>query len=407
PTSSWGRWSGSPSWWRSSSASAGRSPARRYSPWPSATRRPASWGSTSIARSPRPTPCRPFSPASPACSWRRSSTSRPRWARRSASRRSPSRSSAAWKVRAASSWLASCTGSSRRSWPDISGRASARSSASVSSSSSCCCGRGAAPARRRYGAGNVTGAGRLVVALGLVAAAGVPLATSNTYYLFIAMLIGISIVVTTGLNILAGASGQVSLGQAGFYALGAYASAIITTRLGLGFWIGLPAAIVLGAAVGVVLALASLRVSGPYLAMVTIAFGIIVEHGLIEWDALTKGFGGIASIPRPRLGALELTLPFYYYVVALTVVVSLLFGGLGRVTGPLVGSMVLIVLPELLHRFSDYRLVMYGVLLLGSIYFLPQGVVGALSTWRRSRTPYDRRAEGGPFVPPQTPLFAR
>src|SRR5262249_57470408 len=132
---------------------------------------------------------------------------------------------------------------------------------------------------------------------------------SNTYYLFIAMLIGISIVVTTGLHIPAGPSGQVSLGQAGFYALGAYASAILTTRLGLGFWTGLPAAIVLGAAVGVVLALASLRVSGPYLAMVTIAFGIIVEHGLIEWDALTKGFGAIASIPRPRLLSLEFTPP--------------------------------------------------------------------------------------------------
>ena len=330
----------------------------------------------------------------------------------------------------------------------------------------------------------MTGAGRLVVALGLAAAAGVPLATSNTYYLFIAMLIGISIVVTTGLNILAGASGQVSLGQAGFYALGAYASAIITTRLGLGFWIGLPAAIALGAAVGVVLALASLRVSGPYLAMVTIAFGIIVEHGLIEWDALTRGFGGIASIPRPRLGAFELTLPFYYYVVALTVVVSLLlarnlersawgralvavrdseiaaeavglnpywvrtvaftlsaafagaggclyahlagfvspdsftmqtsilfllivlFGGLGRVTGPLVGSMVLIVLPELLHRFSDYRLVMYGVLLLGSIYFLPQGVVGALQRVSRIRTPSDHVLGGGRPGPLQTSPFA-
>src|SRR5207245_6690922 len=180
-------------------------------------------------------------------------------------------------------------------------------------SASCCCGRGGSSARRRYGACNVTGAGHLVVALGLVVAASVPLATSNTYYLFIAMLIGISIVVTTGLNILAGASGQVSLGQAGFYALGAYASAIITTRLGLGFWIGLPAAIVLGAAVGVVLALASLRVSGPYLAMVTIAFGIIVEHGLIEWDALTNGFGGIPGLPRPRPGGLELTLPLYYY----------------------------------------------------------------------------------------------
>ena len=311
--------------------------------------------------------------------------------------------------------------------------------------------------------------------LSLLVAAAVPLATSNTYYLFVAMLIGISIVVTTGLNILAGASGQVSLGQAGFYALGAYASAILTTRLGLGFWSGLPVAIALGALVGVVLALASLRVSGPYLAMVTIAFGIIVEHGLIEWDALTLGFGGIANIPRPRLGALELTLPLYYYVVALAVVMSLLlarnlerspwgralvavrdseiaaesvglnpywvrtvaftlsaafagaggclyahlagfvspdsftmqasilfllivlFGGLGSVAGPVVGSLVLIVLPELLNRFSDYRLVMYGLLLLGSIYFLPQGVVGAVARRRkRGSDARDVTVAGGP-----------
>ena len=321
-------------------------------------------------------------------------------------------------------------------------------------------------------------------ALALLVAATVPLATSNTYYLFVAMLIGISIVVTTGLNILAGASGQVSLGQAGFYALGAYASAILTTRLGLGFWTGLPVAIALGAAVGVILALASLRVSGPYLAMVTIAFGIIVEHGLIEWDALTMGFGGIANIPRPRLGALELTLPLYYYVVALAVVVSLLlarnlqrsswgralvavrdseiaaesvglnpywvrtvaftlsaafagtggclyahlagfvspdsftmqasilfllivlFGGLGRVMGPVVGSIVLIVLPELLHRLSDYRLVMYGSLLLGSIYFLPQGVVGALQRARGISRPSDHVLGGGRPGPLQTSPFA-
>ena len=299
----------------------------------------------------------------------------------------------------------------------------------------------------------------LVVA-GLVAAA-VPLLTANTYYLFVVMLIGITIVVTTGLNVLAGDSGQVSLGHAGLYALGAYAGAILATRLGVGFWVGLPAAIGLGAGVGAVLALASLRVSGPYLAMVTIAFGIIVEHGLIEWDALTQGFGGIADIPRPRLGGLPLTLPRYHYVVLAAVVLSLvlarhvkasawgraivavresevaaeslglnpwfvrtaaftlsaafaagggclyaflagfvspdsftlqssivfllvvLFGGLGRVTGPVVGAVALIVLPELLHRFSDFRLILYGVLLLGSIYFLPEGVVGALAS--RSR----------------------
>src|SRR5438128_725463 len=82
-------------------------------------------------------------------------------------------------------------------------------------------------------------------------------------------------------------------------------------------------AAIVGAAVGVVLALASLRVTGPYLAMVTIAFGIIVEHGLIEWDTLTRGFGGIANIARPRIGSFELTLPRYYYVVLLAVLVSL------------------------------------------------------------------------------------
>src|SRR5262249_9625683 len=142
-------------------------------------------------------------------------------------------------------------------------------------------------------------------------------------YLFVAMTIGITIVVATGLNVLAGSSGQVSLGQAGFYALGGYTGAILATRLGASFWIVLPLAAVVGAAVGAGLALASLRPTGPSLAMVTIAFGIIVEHGLIEWDALTQGFGGIADIPRPRLGALELTLPRYYYVVLAAVLVSL------------------------------------------------------------------------------------
>jgi len=58
-----------------------------------------------------------------------------------------------------------------------------------------------------------------------------------------------------------------------------------------------------------------------------------------------------------------------------------LFGGLGRVMGAVIGAIVLIVLPETLHAFSDYRLILYGVLLLGSIYFLPEGVVGALSRW--------------------------
>ncbi len=328
---------------------------------------------------------------------------------------------------------------------------------------------------------------RAAAALALAVAALIPLVTSNTYYLFVAILIGISVVVTTGLNVLAGASGQVSLGQAGFYALGAYAGAIAAARAGLSFWLALPLAAGLGLVVGAVLGLASLRVSGPYLAMVTIAFGIIVEHGLIEWDALTGGFGGIADIARPRLGGLPLTLPRYYYVVGLAALASLalarnlgrspwgralravrdselaaeslglnpyvvrtaaftlgaafaavggclyaflagfvspdsftlqtsivfllivLFGGLGRVLGPVVGSVVLIVLPELLHRFSDYRLVMYGGLLLGSIYFLPDGVVGALArrARRRREAPGEEAIAWEPAVDAAPPLEAR
>src|SRR5438876_364567 len=187
----------------------------------------------------------------------------------------------------------------RRHWPS-------NPSPSSASAPSCSCfsrAPGVSSVGRWCGVSSArASAGTLVVAV----AASVPLVTANTYYLFVAILIGIIIVVTTGLNVLAGSSGQVSLGQAGFYALGAYAGAILTTRLGLGFWTALPIAALVGAFVGVVLGLASLRVSGPYLAMVTIAFGIIVEHGLIEWDALTLGFGGIANIPKPRLGTLTL-----------------------------------------------------------------------------------------------------
>src|SRR5205085_2935570 len=102
--------------------------------------------------------------------------------------------------------------------------------------------------------------------------------------------------------VVAGLNGQISLGHAGLYAIGAYAAALGATRLGLGFWTALPLAVVITAAVGAGLALTGLRLSGPYLAMVTIAFGIIVEGALVEWVALTGGPGGIFDIPRPALG---------------------------------------------------------------------------------------------------------
>src|SRR5258708_9847230 len=103
--------------------------------------------------------------------------------------------------------------------------------------------------------------------------------------------------VGVGLNILLGLTGQVSLGHVGFFAIGAYAVPILTTKAGLDFWIAWPIAAAISAAVGAVLAIPALRVTGPYLAMVTIAFGFIIEHGATEWRALTSGANGILNIP--------------------------------------------------------------------------------------------------------------
>src|SRR5688572_4649628 len=333
------------------------------------------------------------------------------------------------------------------------------------------------PARRAAGAPRVIRVA-LWTALALVAFA-VPLVTGNTYYLYLAMSTAILVVIACGVNVLAGLSGQISLGHAGFYAIGAYAGALAAVRGGWSLWTALPLSVVVTAAVGAVLALAALRLSGPYLAMVTIAFGIIVEGALVEWVALTGGPGGIFNIPKPALFGVTLPLARYYWVVVLAAAVALwatrnlsasawgrafiavkdselaaeslgvsvyavrttaftisaafagaggclfaflngylspdsftlqtsilfllvvLFGGLGALAGPVVGAVALVALPEILRDLLEYRLILYGSLLLLSVYFLPRGVVGAV--WPEAT------AATGPPLPsrPSLPHAAR
>jgi branched-chain amino acid transport system ATP-binding protein len=123
----------------------------------------------------------------------------------------------------------------------------------------------------------------------------------NTYYLHVLGAIAVTVLVGVGLNILTGLSGQVSIGHAGFFAIGAYTSSLLMTKLQWNFWLAMVIAVVVSAVTGLVLAAPALRVSGPYLAMVTVAFGIIIEQILIEWVDLTGGFGGIFNIPQPTL----------------------------------------------------------------------------------------------------------
>src|SRR5262245_1752970 len=299
------------------------------------------------------------------------------------------------------------------------------------------------------------------------AAAAVPLLTSNTYYLYVVISVGLLTIVTAGLNVLVGFTGQTSLGHAGLYAFGAYTAALCATRAGLPEWAAIAAALVVTSVVGAAVAAAALRVSGAYLAMATIACGLIVEGVLIEWGPVTGGPGGIFNIPQPALrtpywtvmaaaalalwftanlrrsawgraclavkssdvAAESLGLSAYYVrIAAFTVsaafagvagalftllngyispdsftlqtsilfLLALLFGGLGRIAGPVAGSIALTILPELLTSLLDYRLILYGSLLLLSIYWLPEGIVGALSGGRKVRAdPHPSPLPGG------------
>jgi branched-chain amino acid transport system ATP-binding protein len=122
---------------------------------------------------------------------------------------------------------------------------------------------------------------------------------ANSYYVFIMATLALTALVGVGLNVLLGLAGQVSFGHVGFYALGAYTVAILTTKAGWSFWAALPAAALIATLTGALLALPAVRVRGPYLAMVTIAFGFIVEHAAVEARGLTGGQNGIMGIPQP------------------------------------------------------------------------------------------------------------
>ncbi len=137
----------------------------------------------------------------------------------------------------------------------------------------------------------------------LTAAAFLFALKSESYTSFVLALVALTVIAGVGLNILVGLAGQVSLGHIGFYAIGAYAVAILSLK-GVSFWLALPVAGVIAGIVGLILALPALRVAGPYLAMVTIAFAFIVQHGTVEWRALTGGANGLSGFAPPVIGSL-------------------------------------------------------------------------------------------------------
>jgi branched-chain amino acid transport system permease protein len=127
----------------------------------------------------------------------------------------------------------------------------------------------------------------------------------NRYILDLSIQILTYVMLGWGLNIVVGLAGLLDLGYVAFYAVGAYSYALISINFGLSFWLCLPIAGCLAALWGILLGFPVLRLRGDYLAIVTLAFGEIIRLVLINWQSLTGGPNGIASIPRPSFFGLS------------------------------------------------------------------------------------------------------
>ncbi|QJD92952.1 ATP-binding cassette domain-containing protein [Duganella dendranthematis] len=150
-----------------------------------------------------------------------------------------------------------------------------------------------------------------------------PVLIPNPYYIHLFETILIYAILLFGLDIVVGYTGQVSLGHAGLFGIGAYVTGVVVFKLGAPFWIAIPASVIGAAVFGAILALPALRVTGPYLAMVTLAFGTIIQILINEMTFLTEGPMGI-KIAKPMLFGAKLDEVQYYYMVAALMVISLI-----------------------------------------------------------------------------------
>ncbi len=159
--------------------------------------------------------------------------------------------------------------------------------------------------------------------VGIVALAVFPLAVHNPYYVHLVETILIYAIVLFGLDIVVGYTGQVSLGHAGLFGIGAYVAGVLVLKLGAPLWLVLPAAIAITAFFGALLALPALRVTGPYLAMVTLAFGTIIQILINEMTFLTEGPMGI-KLAKPSVFGHLLDEREFFWLVGVMLVLSLI-----------------------------------------------------------------------------------
>jgi branched-chain amino acid transport system permease protein len=311
------------------------------------------------------------------------------------------------------------------------------------------------------------------IAVALVAAvflAALPWLLTSGYHLRVATLVGIYVLLVSGLNVIIGFTGMFSLGHAAFYGIGAYTSAMLTVMAGWSFWLALPMAGIVAGIFGTVIGLATLRLRRVFLAFTTLGFGEITRIVILNWRSFTRGPLGISGIPVPRifgwtfdgrgyyylilvLSALTVTAiyrmyhsrvgrsliairedetaassmginVFGYKVLAFTVgcffagiagsffahfqryvsaesfanlesfsiITMLALGGTGSIIGPILGSTILVVIPEVFRFLMRYRGVIYGLTLIVVIVYRPGGLANVKGVFEKPKLP--RRPSG-------------
>ena len=147
---------------------------------------------------------------------------------------------------------------------------------------------------------------------------GIPFCVKNQYMLRIGVYVCIYSILACSLNLISGVCGQVSMGHAAFYAIGAYTSALVAIHFGINWVVCVIAASIAAGVIGVLIGIPALKLSGGYLVICTVGFGELVRLILLNWVSLTRGPMGLVNIPRPVLFGVTIKSGSQYMVVALT-----------------------------------------------------------------------------------------
>ena len=146
------------------------------------------------------------------------------------------------------------------------------------------------------------------------------------YFIHLAIIIAIYIILSVGLNLVVGYTGLLSITHAAFYGLGAYAATLLTMRAGLNFFVALPVAVIITAAISLLIGLVLSKFRDDYYALVALGFNVIVFSVLLNWQKLTHGPLGIAGIPRPRLGSFVFQNNFWFLLLTIALAILVYLG---------------------------------------------------------------------------------